>query len=68
MWLDYMHENDFTGDSKALRSRTRAQADFARLQQELIRGARKRGDSPEQILALIEETILGILLDEKRQG
>ncbi len=68
MWLDYLHDNDFTGDSKELRIRTKAQADFARLQQELIRGARKRGDDPEQILELIEETILGILLDEKRQA
>ena len=68
MWLDYLHDNDFAGDSKELRIRTKAQADFARLQRDLIQGARKRGDSPEQILELIEETILGILLDEKRQA
>lgn len=68
MWLDYLHDNDFTGDSKELRIKTKAQADFARLQRDLIQGARKRGDSPEQILELIEATILGILLDEKRQA
>jgi hypothetical protein len=41
-------------------------ADFARLQQTVIREARKRGESDAQIVALIEECILGALMEEMR--
>ena len=65
MWLDYLHNDDPTDDRHG-RAKAKAVADFARLQQTVIREARKRGQSDAQIVALIKECILGALLEERR--
>lgn len=66
MWLDYLHNDDPSGDGRYGCAKAKAVADFARLQQTVIREARKRGESDAQIIALIEECILGALLEERR--
>ena len=66
MWLDYLHNDDPSGDGRHGRAKAKAVTDFARLQQTVIREARKRGESDAQIIALIEECILGALLEERR--
>ena len=66
MWLDYLHPDDPSGDGQHGRARIQAVADFARLEQDVIRAARKHGDSDAQIVTLIEECILGAILEERR--
>ena len=66
MWLDYLHNDDPSSDGRRGRTKAKAVADFARLQQTVIREARKRGESDAQIIALIEECILGALLEERK--
>ena len=66
MWLDYLHNDDPSSDDPHDRAKAKAVADFARLQQTVIREARKRGESDAQIVALIEECILGALMDERK--
>ena len=66
MWLDYLHPDDPSSDGQHGRARIQAVADFARLEQDVIRSARKRGDSDAQIVTLIEECILGAILEERR--
>ena len=66
MWLDYLHNDDPSSDDQHGRAKAKAVADFARLQQTVIREARKRGESDAQIIALIEECILGALMEERR--
>ncbi len=66
MWIDGLHDDrDSWSNSRKTRS-SRAVADFARLQQDVIHGAKKKGESPEKIIELIEQTILCALIDEKR--
>ena len=66
MWLDYLHNDDPSSDGRYGRAKAKAVADFARLQQTVIREARKRGESDAQIITLIEECILGALMDERK--
>ena len=66
MWLDYLHNDDPSGDDRHGRAKVKAVADFARLEQTVIREARKRGESDAEIVQPIEKCILGALLEEKR--
>lgn len=66
MWLDYLHNDDPSSDGRHGRTKAKAVADFARLQQTVIREARKRGESDAQIVAQIEKCILGALLEERK--
>ena len=66
MWLDYLHNDDPSGDGRYGCAKAKAVADFARLQQTVIREARKRGESNAQIVELIEKYILGALLEERK--
>ena len=66
MWLDYLHNDDPSGDGRHGHAKAKAVADFAHLQQTVIREARKRGESDAQIVELIEECILCALLEERK--
>ena len=66
MWLDYLHNDDPSGDDRHGRAKAKAVADFARLQQTVIREARKHGESDAKIVELIEECILGAILEERK--
>lgn len=66
MRLDYLHNDDPSGADRYGRAKAKAVADFARLQQTVIREARKRGESDAQIIELIEECILGAILEERK--
>lgn len=64
MWLDYKHfDDDFSEDPKIAKCRAKAIAEFAEMQQNMISKARKQGENDEEILHMLETSIMSAILD-----
>ena len=65
MWLDYMHDNEESYDSRNARIKSKAIADFARMQQRVLDGCRKKHLCDAEIVEALEETMLVAIMDER---
>ena len=64
MWLDYKHfDDDIPEDPKIGKCKAKAVSEFAEMQQNMISKARKQGTDAEEILHMVESSIMSAILD-----